>query len=384
MSIFQRIHCLFAKRSYPLIVFTVSRLYLFLLVYLSLILIPVRTGEGLWRAYPHNLFLDGWARWDSGWYADIAEEGYTNTDHPKLGSQRDTVFFPFYPLSVRIVKTVCGDVFISGMLISNCALLIASIVLFRIARDNYSMEVAQGSVILLAFNPFSFFFSAVYSEALFLLAILCAFYFGERKRWGWAAISAVVAGATRVVGFLAIIGLMVLYFEEIEYNWRRIRLNILWLLLGIAGPGGYMVFLALKFGDPLQFVRSQYVPGRAEGVNIQSAIDTIQASLSSRAIFAGQFPAINLIHLLSFIFALSVLLMVIRRLRPAYFIWAVLTILASFSMWIGMGRYLLVVFPLYIATPLLLTGKQFRLLVALGVLLMNIFAVMFTHWYWVA
>src|SRR3989338_4434316 len=82
----------------PLMIFLVNRLGLILLVYLSLVMIPVGLPPGVWRAYPENLVLDGWFRWDSGWYARIAQHGYNNA--PNAYCQRDTAFFPLYPLLV--------------------------------------------------------------------------------------------------------------------------------------------------------------------------------------------------------------------------------------------------------------------------------------------
>jgi len=51
---------------------------LIVVVYIGLALIPIADGQGLWRNFEHNLFLDGFARWDSGWYFHIAEKGFTN------------------------------------------------------------------------------------------------------------------------------------------------------------------------------------------------------------------------------------------------------------------------------------------------------------------
>ena len=271
----------FRRYAYPLTVFSISRIGLFLLAYLSLVLIPIKTGLGLWRNYPQNLFLDGWVRWDSGWFSAIIQNGYTNI--ATLGQQRDTAFFPLYPLLVRVMSAFPQNISLSGLLISNISFLIAVLLLYQIVHDHYGKETAERSVALLAFNPFSLFFSAMYSESLFLMTVMAAFYFAERKRWVWAGLSAAAAGATRVVGIVAVIGLLLVYMEQIAFDWRKIRANILWMLVGLVGPGSYMLFLGMKFGNPLQFVKSQYVPGWAEGVNLQSAIETIKAALFSPA-----------------------------------------------------------------------------------------------------
>jgi len=53
---------------------------------------------------------------------------------------------------------------------------------------------------LLAAFPFAYFFGALYTESLFLLLALLAFYAIERQKWGLAACMAFVAGATRPTG----------------------------------------------------------------------------------------------------------------------------------------------------------------------------------------
>ena len=75
----------------PLIVFLINRASLFLIVYLGLLFYPPRQGPGLWRAFPHNLFLDGWVRWDSGWYLSIVSHGYSYLPD----QQSNVVFFLF-------------------------------------------------------------------------------------------------------------------------------------------------------------------------------------------------------------------------------------------------------------------------------------------------
>jgi len=195
----------FKHYSFPILTFLVSRAGLFLLAWLSLIVLPMRIGDGLWRAFPQNLFLDGWSRWDSGWYINIAQQGYSDA---LVGTYRNTAFLPLFPLLIRGLGYLIGNYQIAGLLISNISLLGACIIFYRLISDQFDPEIAQKSLMLLLLNPFSFFFSAVYTESLFLLLTALIFYFGTHKKWLLASAFTAAASATREVGIIAVIPLL--------------------------------------------------------------------------------------------------------------------------------------------------------------------------------
>ncbi|MBA4384679.1 MAG: hypothetical protein C0410_08080 [Anaerolinea sp.] len=370
----------FKRNSFPILAFLISRLGLFVLVYISLVVLPMRTGDGLWRAFPQNLFLDGWSRWDSNWYINIAQHGYSDTIH---NVYLNTAFFPLYPLLIKGLSALVGNVHIAGLLISNTSLLAASLVLYRLVSDKFDTEIAQKSLLLLLVNPFSFFFSSVYTESLFLMLVALVFYFGTGKKWVPAVLCVAAAGATRLVGILTVIPLLYFYFESIEFKWRKVRADILWFGLSVVGIGGFILFQAFKFGDPFLFVKSQNAPGWKEGVDIFSALDALRISFSGNALKTGEFPGVYLVHILAFLVGLSILIVCRRKLHPAWWIWALLTLLISFSVWISVGRFLIVIFPLYVGTALLFKGKCFDAVLYVSVLFLSLFTILFSHWYWV-
>src|SRR2546421_9310870 len=90
----------------PLAILLVGRAGLWVIAYLGLVLLQgVAHRPG--NAFPGNLFLDGWVRWDSFWNARIAENGYTNQS-PDGSGQLDTGVLPLYPLTVRGVSKLLG------------------------------------------------------------------------------------------------------------------------------------------------------------------------------------------------------------------------------------------------------------------------------------
>ncbi len=252
----------------PLRIVIISRVGLFILVYLSIVFIPTKSGEGIWSAFPENRFLDGWSRWDSGWYMSIADRGYGRP--PKAGTeQRDTTFWPLYPLIVRAVRPLLGNTHFAGMIVSNTAFLLACLLLYQQVRSRYDEEVDARTIILICAYPFSFYFSACYSESVFFLTVVAAFYFGERQNWFIAGLFSAAAGATRALGVLCVVALAILYLQHVNFSWRRIRSNMALILLGLMGPLGFALYLWYCFGDPLLFHSARNVPGWADTITAE-------------------------------------------------------------------------------------------------------------------
>ena len=56
------------------------------------------------RRSPATGWVEGWAQWDSGWYYRIARDGYSYVE----GQQSTVVFFPAYPLLMRVTGGAGG------------------------------------------------------------------------------------------------------------------------------------------------------------------------------------------------------------------------------------------------------------------------------------
>lgn len=364
----------------PLAVFAVSRLGLFLITYFGLILIPLAKNRQRWSAMPDNLFLDGWLRSDSQWYAGIVDRGYSVVAN---NDQINTAFLPFYPLVTRIVKIIIPDTFIAGLVVSNVAFLVALIVLYKLILRHYDADVAARSLVLLAVFPFSFYFSAMYTESLFLLTVVLAFYFGERQQWLLAALAAAAASATRMVGIFTGVALVILYFELIGFQWRKVRPNIGWLALSGAGMLGFMGYLRTAFGDPVAFYTAQSSPGWGFH-DWNEAVHVVRDALAVSALLTGRYRAMDLIHLILMLGAIIGCLLAWRRPRISYAVWGLLVVVASFPEYVGMGRYVSVVFPLFILGGLALRDNRWYLAVVyICTLFLALFTIMYSHWMWV-
>lgn len=99
----------------PVVAFAVTRLIVFLAGYLGEIALPGNVGDDYWHVAPDNLFIDLWARWDSGFYLTIIEQGYSYS----ATGMSNVAFFPVYPLLVNLVNSVIGNAALAGILVSN-------------------------------------------------------------------------------------------------------------------------------------------------------------------------------------------------------------------------------------------------------------------------
>ena len=95
-----------------------------------------------------------------------------------------------------------------------------SSILFIIAAVVFYKISSAKTVFLLTIFPTSFFFSAPYTESLFLLLISLVFLFAINKRWLPAGLAAGLLTLTRPFGFLVVAALLV---EWLSSEKKRVR-----------------------------------------------------------------------------------------------------------------------------------------------------------------
>lgn len=371
---------IYAAVNVPVAAFVISRIGLLLLVYFAIVFLPVRTDEGRFRLFPDNLFLDGWIRWDSHYYKDIAEFGYT--DDPTFQGFRRTSFWPLYSVITRGVMLVVPNTEISALIVSNTAFLIALILFHRLVIRRHNIQVANRAIVLICVFPFSFFFSAMYTESTFLLTAVAAFYFAEKRWWLAAAVCAALAGTARIVGVLTVFGILLIYLEQIGYQWRRIKRDILWLLLGFLGPLIIMGYMAVNFGDAFLFLRN--FENQAENYVVSKIVATF-TQLTPDVLATGNYFAMDVIHLVTAILSFGVIFAGWKRVNKPYLLWALVTMAASLTVWGSFGRYVSPVFPLFIVLAIYSSRPSVFLTVTyIFTLFLSLLAILFATWNWVA
>jgi hypothetical protein len=368
----------------PLAIILASRFGLILLAYLGLVLLPA--GRTPARAEPGNLLLDGWVKWDSFWYAQIAQNGYTNQPID-ASEQRDTGDLPLYPLTVRYAGKILGDAFIGGLLISGISFVLAGLLLYRLVESHWGTEIARRTLVLLCVYPFSYTYTAMYTESLFLLCTLGAFWLGEKKWWLLAAICATAAGATRVVGIATSVAVVLMHLQSIDWNWKNLRWSSLQLLVSFAGLGAFVIFLAIKFHEPLAFIHVHQAIGWGDFNSFQSLLDVLHFWRTMRfgSFVSGNAPLLLTIHLLVCAIAAVICIIAWRKLPITYAAWATMMVLISYYRWGCFGRHFSTVFPAFIVIAMLSSDRRiYHGLIYFSILMLALLTLMFTHGVWVA
>ncbi len=190
------------------------------------------------------------ARWDAVWYLGIAGDGYDGGP--------DAAFFPLYPLLVRTLVLPSpseGALLVSAYVVSLACFLGALWLLERLVSLELGRSVAGATVWLVALFPASVYFGAPYSESLFLLVSVGAFYAARTGRWAWAGALGAAATATRSAGIVLLVPLFLLWLGS---RPRRSR-DLAWLGLVPLGLAAYALHLEIAHGDALAFVDAQDV-----------------------------------------------------------------------------------------------------------------------------
>ncbi len=315
--------------------------------------VPVAGAEG---RLDGGALARAWARWDSGWYASIAMEGYTYAP----GSQAPVAFFPGYPLAIRTFASMGMDPFTAGFLVSLVCGIFACRLFMRWAATQTDPKTAFAATLMLIFYPFAFYlYGAVYSDALLLMLVIGAFLCLERDQRLPATLLGAAATFTRPVAPAVVLGLLVRQLERRRQKGERLQWKDFLPLLAIGGIGGYMLHLRMRFGDPLAFIHVQSAPGWDQGPGWYTWLKITWFHI----LFPKVAPlvAFRLVgHAVVALGALALVPATYRRLGLGYAVYTALAVglptLASKD-FMGLGRYVLSAFPLFLTLALLLREK---------------------------
>jgi hypothetical protein len=237
----------------------------------SVHLAPAEAGLQERIAVSHgDAVLGPWLFWDAGYHADIADHGYTDADVAvfKAGGEAHVAFFPGYPLVVRAIAALVGDIGLAEVLSTFLAGLALAVVLHRWYSSRLAPAGARCATLATFLFPWAFFFvGAGYGDAMFVLCAVGAFALLEDDRPMAAGALGAIASGTRFVGVAVILGLVVRAAERrgalrID-GWRprldrsKLRPADHGVLLAGSGLLAYVAFCWVRYGDPLAFSTAQ-------------------------------------------------------------------------------------------------------------------------------
>lgn len=287
-------------------------------------------------------------KWDSYWFLNIEREGYQfhgvveQIDRVVPGQPETNVTpFPLYPMLMRAGRLVVGDPSVAGLVVSQIALLLSLVVLFELARLDLSPRASQLAVWLFAAQPWTYAYSAIYSESLFFLLSVSALWAVRRDHLGLGGVVGMMAALTRLPGVLLVIPMAVEVVHRRGARPRQLGWGTLALLLVPAGTLLYFAYLWDLTGEPLAyFVAQRGWHKELVGIWHHPVIWLTAADLDAQ----------QMSDLATAMFVVVTLILGLRRTRLSYWIYAVVAfgVLMSSSYLLGLPRYCSALFPIYL------------------------------------
>lgn len=310
------------------------------------------------------------SRWDSLWYIDIAENGYS-MDHNQWGLY-NIVFFPLYPMLMRVVSFLTGSgMALSGWIVSSLSLMGSLFILSKLVKEFHPESDPYYSLLYLLVFPTAFFFNSVYTESLFMLLSVSFFYTLFKKKYFFAGLLGLLASLTRVTGVLLAIPFLWEYFKDrgLRSFLEKRVLSIFFIPLGTFV---FFLYHRIRFGSFMLFFEIERNWGR--DFTLQKGhfvLDSAPATVNF------------LLDVFFVLFAVVVIYFLFKKKKTSYALYSLSTLVVALSTGtlMSIARYISVLFPIYI----LLSSKRepFRSLYLVGSsLLLALYTILFVNGYW--
>ncbi|HWF33522.1 MAG TPA: mannosyltransferase family protein [Solirubrobacteraceae bacterium] len=365
-------------------------------------------GHG-WLAGVLDAVFTPLVRWDALWYLEISHHGYSPLGLVAHNPGQRPAFFPLYPLLVHVLGGFAGNgaTVVAATLLSLIAFTVALVVVHRLTTLELGPRAAKGAVLVIAFWPSSYFFSAPYTESLFLALSAGAFLAARRERWWLAGLLGAAASATRNTGILLAIPLLVMYLygprgglaaetmlAPARERWGRLRAryalrrDVLWLALVPLGLIAYSIYLQVEIGNWQAWRTVQTDFGRP---HVTTPITTLHLAATGvyHALSGSGLSDPNLLDGFVLVVLAIALIGMAKRLPLPYTVWALISVIpALVTPFSGealrsLPRFVAVLFPVAMWLGDALTRDGRRLLapaLVLGAAMLVGATIAFTTW----
>ena len=319
-------------------------------------------------------FLEIWNRWDALHYIHLAEYGYASI--PLTGNREDVfiVFLPFFPILVKIFSLFTGGNFMTAaMSVSFVFSILASLLLYEICKLDFGEKIALKAVLFLNIFPTSYFMLSAYTESTFLTLSL-AFYLAVRKNlFPFPILFGFLAGLTRlnaILLFTLTIGLK--KATSLLYTFSIVTGLLIYLLINQALFESPFYFLNILHNH---WYKSFSYPWVGIKNSIFYAIH--QDTLESFIVFFQEPVYLILLLILG--------LFVFLKVNKSWGVYLITSFLlfSSTSFILSSPRYLLVLFPIYIAMAILAENKVLLILFKIcSIAFLLFFTTLFVSGHW--
>ena len=322
------------------------------------------------------------ARWDATWYMEIARVGYSYDGRRGPDEQQSIVFFPMYPVLMRTLAAFTTPdrtptmeyaeylemrqvhLVWNGLAIALAAFFGAMVVVYRWAELHAGAEAASGAVVLLSTYPFAVYFSAPYTESLYLLLASGACYAFERRRLPLAAAAGLLAGLTRPNGVMVSVALGILALAPLrrrEPGWLgRTSAGLLVAAMPAVGLLVYCAFIYGLTGSPWTWMEAQGAWGRQRDLTASHYASMFRTIANEGvAAYVRAVPA-EAVQLPAVLLAAAMVWPIWRRIGPAYALFVAANLLPPLIQGgvLSLGRFTATLFPVFLALALIIPPER--------------------------
>lgn len=333
-----------------------SRILLLILGYIQL---KFTGGEN--HSFFYWLYY-GWESADSEHYLYLAQHGYQ-----ALGEKQNLiVFYPLYPLFIRLFSYLClGSFKASALLVSYVSFILACVYLYKLVCLEAGEKCALRAVLFFVLFPFSFFFHTAMTESLFALLSILTLYKMRKKQFFSAGLFGFLSALCRTQGILlfapVLYEILVLQKEE---GWKKTGKSfLLRLFSSLLIPMGFFLYLLLNFSLFGDFFA--YLSYQSAAPWYQSATffwKSLETQFSNIIAFDNYLDVcIYVPQILLFFLSLGLCFVGLKKgVRTSFVGYAFLYLLVTYSAsWLlSGGRYLACNIPLFIISALCIQNKR--------------------------
>lgn len=335
------------QREAPNLYSKLGRAVAFAAVYQLLLIIAVVAAFFMIREQPTwELARALLMNWDARHYLSIARDGYQTTGDPA----NFIVFFPLFPTLISMLSC-CMPPLAAAFAVTTISSIIGhALWSVYLSEIGLSPRRVLRCNLLLLFYPAAVYFTALYTEALYLAVTAATLLLLQRERYLGAAATACACAMTRSMGLLIVI---LFLFQALKFRPFTVRRAALAAACGAPlGFGVYLLINYLVFGDPFHY----NVPMR-ENWHKQLVNPFLQYYHAAIGIWHGH-PRDFVTHYIDVLAALAVPIItalyvaIFRRdlgISPALIVWTMAqwALIAAQSFWLSSARYVMLILPIY-------------------------------------